>query len=166
MIGFSGRPWRNLGGNGTTYSNLPNLQTTWETNPHTGLDTRGILTDYSSGPRGAALNTRRVQREAFHFLHDLQLVYPGALGAAALVNGQYLVHLEHWPSHPLTKGSYTCYKPGQFTTMAGWEGASAGNLLFAGEHANSFYEWQGFMEGAALSGLAAARSIAAMAKIQ
>ncbi|MBD2329037.1 FAD-dependent oxidoreductase [Alkalinema sp. FACHB-956] len=33
------------------------------------------------------------------------------------------------------------------------------NLLFAGEHTNSFYEWQGFLEGAALSGLAAARHI-------
>jgi monoamine oxidase len=27
--------------------------------------------------------------------------------------------------------------------------------LFAGEHTNSFYEWQGFMEGALLSGIAA-----------
>ena len=30
------------------------------------------------------------------------------------------------------------------------------NLFFAGEHTSSFYEWQGFMEGAALSGLRAA----------
>ena len=39
------------------------------------------------------------------------------------------------------------------------EGVPAGNVLFAGEHANSFYEWQGFMEGATLSGIAAAQSI-------
>ena len=32
-------------------------------------------------------------------------------------------------------------------------------LYFAGEHANSFYEAQGFMEGAALSGLKAATDI-------
>ena len=64
------------------------------------------------------------------------------------------------------KGSYTCYKPGQFTTMAGLEGLSVGNLFFAGEHANSFYEWQGFMEGAALSGIAAAQSILTTAKIR
>jgi monoamine oxidase len=48
--------------------------------------------------------------------------------------------------------------------MAGLEAVPAGNLLFAGEHANSFYEWQGFMEGAALSGIAAAQSILATAK--
>lgn len=57
------------------------------------------------------------------------------------------------------KGSYTCYLPGQFTTIAGNEGKSVGNLHFAGEHANSFYEWQGFMEGAVLSGLDAAAAV-------
>ena len=164
MLGFSSRPWRELGGNGTAYSDLPHVQTTWETNPNLGSTTRGILTDYSSGPRGAQLDSKKVQHEASRFLSDLNLVYPGALGAATLVNGEYLVHLEHWPSNPMTRGSYSCYKPGQFTTMAGWEGVPAGNLLFAGEHTNSFYEWQGFMEGATLSGLAAARAIAAMAK--
>lgn len=164
MIGFSGRPWHTLGGNGTSYSDLPNHQTTWETNPTLGSDTRGILTDYSSGQRGARLDPTAVQTEARRFLQDLNFVYPGTLGAATLVQGQYLAHLEHWPSNPLAKGSYTCYRPGQFTTMAGLEGVPAGNLLFAGEHANSFYEWQGFMEGAALSGIAAAQSILATVK--
>lgn len=71
--------------------------------------------------------------------------------------GQYVAHMEHWPGNPLVKGSYTCYRPGQFTTIAGNEGKPVGNILFAGEHANSFYEWQGFMEGAALSGIEAAK---------
>jgi len=39
------------------------------------------------------------------------------------------------------------------------EGEAAVPLYFAGEHANSFYEAQGFMEGAALSGLQAAKDI-------
>ncbi len=164
MIGFSSRPWRTLGGNGTAYSDLTNLQTTWETNPTLGSETRGILTDYSSGQRGAGLNPNTVQIEAQQFLTDLNQVFPGTLGAATLAQGQYLAHLEHWPSNPFMKGSYTCYKPGQFTTIAGLEGLSAGNLLFAGEHTNSFYEWQGFMEGAALSGIAVAKSILATAK--
>jgi monoamine oxidase len=45
------------------------------------------------------------------------------------------------------------------TTIAGHEGTSVGNVHFAGEHANSFYEWQGFMEGAALSGIDVAERI-------
>lgn len=163
MIGFSSRPWHALGANGTAYADLANIQTTWETNPSRGTATRGVLTDYSSGQRGAGLHPNNVQAEAQRFLTDLNLVYPGTLGAAMRTQGQYLAHLEHWPSNPFMKGSYTCYKPGQFTTMAGLEGLSVGNLLFAGEHTNSFYEWQGFMEGAALSGIAAAQSILAMA---
>ncbi|MET0500909.1 MAG: FAD-dependent oxidoreductase, partial [Candidatus Binatia bacterium] len=94
------------------------------------------------------------------FLTDLDNVFPGALAAATRdASGRFLVHLEHWPSNPLTQGSYTCYRPGQFTSIAGNEGTPVGNLYFAGEHTNSFYDWQGFMEGAALSGIQAANEI-------
>jgi monoamine oxidase len=74
-------------------------------------------------------------------------------------NEGYLAHLEHWPSNPLTRGSYTCYLPGQFTTIAGNESKPVENVFFAGEHTNSFYEWQGFMEGALLSGIQASNDI-------
>ncbi|MBX3303190.1 MAG: FAD-dependent oxidoreductase [Nitrospira sp.] len=163
-IGFSSRPWHALSSDGTSYSDLSNHQTTWESNPTRGSDTRAILLDYSSGQRGARLNPTDVHIETQRFLQDLNHVYPGALEAATLIQGRYLAHLEHWPSNPLTQGSYTCYRPGQFTAIAGLEGVPAGNLFFAGEHTNSFYEWQGFMEGAALSGITAARSILATTK--
>lgn len=159
MIGFSRRPWVEQGSNGSSYADLANCQTTWETNPINGTATRGIITDYSSGPRGASLNPGAVQTEAGKFLADLDKVFPGALAAATRKSGKFVVHLEHWPSHPLTRGSYTCYKPGQFTSIAGLEGKPVGNLHFAGEHTNSFYIWQGFMEGAALSGIQAASEI-------
>jgi monoamine oxidase len=159
MVGFSSRPWYDLGCNGASYSDLPNHQATWETNPINGSDTRGILTDYSSGTRGVTLNPNKVQTEADRFLRDLDLVLPGTFAAASRNNGKYLAFLEHWPSNPLTKGSYTCYTPGQFTSISGNEGKPVGNLHFAGEHANSFYVWQGFMEGACLSGIDAANEI-------
>ena len=160
MIGFNGRPWLGLGSSGESYSDLPNHQLTWETNPSKSGANRGVLTDYSSGLRGAHLNSSDPQGEASQFLSDLDRVFPGALASAKRdAQSKFLVHLEHWPSNPLTKGSYTCYLPGQFTSIAGTEGKPVGNLYFAGEHANSFYEWQGFMEGAALSGIDAARAI-------
>ena len=165
-IGFSSRPWRRLGSNGTSYSNLPDHQTTWEPNQSLGSDTRGILLDYAGGQRGARLNPAAVQVEAQRFLQYLERVYPGTMEAVTLIQGQYLVHLEHWPSNPMMRGSYTCYRPGQFTSIAGLEGVRTGNLCFAGEHTNSFYEWQGFMEGAARSGIAAAQSILATAKMR
>jgi monoamine oxidase len=161
MVGFSSRPWAAAGGDGTSYSDLLNHQTTWETNPSRAAAARAILTDYSGGVRGAALRPGQVQQEAARFLVDLNMVFPGALSAATEVAGLYRVHLEHWPSNPLSRGSYTCYTPGQFTTIAGREATPVGNLFFAGEHTNSFYEWQGFMEGAVLSGLAAAAAVRA-----
>ncbi len=161
MLGFRGPFWFDLGSNGASYSDLRNHQCTWETNPSRAIvGSRAILTDYSSGRRGERLDPDRTQAEAERFLRDLELVYRGA--AAAVMRdrrGRIIAHLMHWPSYPLTKGSYTCYLPGQFTSIAGNEGKSIDNLHFAGEHANSFYEWQGFMEGAALSGIDAAKAV-------
>jgi monoamine oxidase len=40
--------------------------------------------------------------------------------------------------------------------MEGWLGEPAGNLAFAGEHTDAFHDFQGFIEGAAQSGIRAA----------
>jgi len=159
MVGFDGPVWAAHGSNGTSYSDLPNHQTTWETNPSSATTQHAVLTDYAGGVRGRQLDPSKVQLEAGAFVTDLDRVFPGAAAAATRVNGSYVAHLEHWPSNPSSRGSYTCYLPGQFTTIADNEGKAVGNLHFAGEHANSFYEWQGFMEGALLSGIAAASEI-------
>lgn len=160
MLGFIGPFWHTLGASGASYSDLPNHQTTWETNPTRASAGDAILTDYSSGDRGRSLNPNQTQVEAQRFLNDLDRVFPGAIVTAKRDgSGRLLAHLEHWPSNPLMKGSYTCHLPGQFTTIAGNEGKSIGNLHFAGEHADSFYSWQGFMEGAVLSGLDAASAV-------
>jgi monoamine oxidase len=160
MIAFAGRPWADAGGSGSAYSDLPNLQASWETNR--GLSTStGIITDYASGERGAALRVSDTQVQVENFLRDFERVVPNAIDRALKKEGQYIAHLEHWPSNPLSLGSYTCYRPGQFTTLAGLEAEPAGLLKFAGEHADSFYSWQGFMEGACLSGIRAANELLA-----
>ena len=157
MVGFEGPYWAELGSDGASYSDLANHQTTWETSPSTATSANAVLTDYSGGVRGK--NLGNVQTECGKFIADLERVYPGAAAHVKKPGGKYLAHLEHWPSNPLTRGSYTCYLPGQFTTIADNEGKPVGNLHFAGEHANSFYVWQGFMEGALLSGIDAANEI-------
>jgi monoamine oxidase len=161
MVGFDGPFWRALGSSGASYSDLQHHQATWETNPTGATAVRAVLTDYSSGNRGASLDPRQVQVEAGRFLGDLERIFPGTGSHVTRTRNGYRAHLEHWPSNPLSKGSYTCYRPGQFTTIAGNEGKRVGNLLFAGEHTNSFYESQGFMEGACLSGLDAAGQLLA-----
>ena len=164
MVVFNGRPWDELlGSGGGTYTDLPNVQATWESNR--GRATRsGIVTDYASGDRGVALKPSKLQSQVASFLTDFDTVLPGTKARAATSGGKYVAHLEHWPSNPWSRGSYTCYTTGQFTTIAGIEGQAAGPLKFAGEHADSFYSWQGFMEGACLSGIRAANEVLADVK--
>ncbi|QSQ18903.1 FAD-dependent oxidoreductase [Pyxidicoccus parkwayensis] len=160
MVGFQGPVWSARGCDGATYSDLADHQATWETNPGRATARDAVLTDYSSGVRGASLDPNNVAREAERFLAALDRVVPGVAPAVKRgTGGRILAHLEHWPSNPNTRGSYTAYRPGQFTSICGNEGKPVGNLYFAGEHANSFYEWQGFMEGAALSGKDTAAAI-------
>ena len=164
MVAFDGRPWEELhGSGGGTYTDLPNVQATWESNR--GRATRfGIITDYASGDRGVALRPNKLQMQVAGFLTDFDVVLPGTKARAATSGGKYVAHLEHWPTNPWSRGSYTCYQTGQFTSVAGLEGQAAGPLKFAGEHADSFYSWQGFMEGACLSGIRAANEILADVK--
>jgi len=160
MVGFASRPWVAAGNNGTSYSDLANLQACWETNPARASATQAILTDYTGGALGARMDPTRVPTEVARFLADYERVIPGVTAAARRsAGGAVLAHLEHWPSNPLCKGSYTANHPGYFTTIADLEATPVNNLHFAGEHTSSFYEWQGFLEGAALSGIRAAAEV-------
>ena len=162
MLSFVGRPWWELSNsNGASYSDLPNHQSTWESNPSLALNSvRGVLTDYAGGQRGARLDPSRVQTEANAFLSDLDKVYPGS---AARVRrdgrGRVLAHIENWSRLPLFQGAYTNNQPGYFTTLEGLYAPPVGNIFFAGEHTDSFYSYQGFMEGALLSGARAADEV-------
>ena len=78
----------------------------------------------------------------------------------------YKRQAQHWSNNPYSKGAYTCHRPGYFTMIAHNEAKAVGNVLFAGDHTSSFYEWQGFMEGAALSGLRAAGEALALSQRQ
>jgi monoamine oxidase len=160
MVGFDARPWRTLGCTGQVYARgLTNVQNTWETNPSFRGPT-AVLTDYVGGHRGESLDPSNVQAEAEGFLQALEHALPGVDAAATrLAGGAIRAMMKHWPSAPWQQGSYVCNHPGYFTTIAGYEGTRVGNLLFAGEHANSFYEWQGWMEGAVSTGAAAAKEL-------
>lgn len=163
MIGFRARPWlERQHCNGGSYSDLPNHQNTWETSPETALvGQRGVITDYSGGERGARLDPARLQTEATAFLGDLERIWPGC-GAFVRrdAQGRAVAHLENWSRNPLFRGAYTNNQPGYFTTLEGqYAKPGAPGLYFAGEHTDSFYSYQGFMEGALLSGARAADQV-------
>ncbi len=161
MVAFNGRHWASeFQASGTSYSDRTNVQNTWESNP-AKAGSRAILTDYASGHRGVSLRTSHVQQQVGAFLNDLEVVFPGVKATAVETGANYVAHLEHWPTNPNSLGSYTCYRPGQFTGIEGLSAEASGLMKFAGEHADSFYSWQGYMEGACLSGLRAANEVLA-----
>lgn len=162
MVGFRGRPWfERQGSNGASYSDLANHQSTWETQPSLAINyQRGVLTDFSGGERGARLDPTRLQAEASAFLGDLDRVYPGSAALALRDSrNRAVAHLENWSRLPLFGGGYTSNQPGYFTTLEGLYAQPVGKLYFAGEHTDSFYSCQGFMEGALLSGARAADEV-------
>lgn len=152
MVGFSERLWRTAGGsNGSVLTDLP-IQLVWEsTRLQPGA--AGILVGYTGGRRGVEAGEGTPAEQAERFARELDRVFPGV---AALRLGEARFH---WPSFPWVRGSYACYRPGQWTSIAGAEGERVGNLHFAGEHTS--YDFQGFMEGGAESGTRAAEEILA-----
>jgi len=82
-------------------------------------------------------------------------------GLTALWNGKS--QLQDWTSYPLTCGSYSFWKVGQYTKFAGVEGEMEGNCHFCGEHTS--LDSQGYLNGAVESGeRVAAEIVAALGK--
>ncbi len=166
LVGFDQPVWKSRHGlNGTGFSDRGLMQATWEANPSRAGGDHAVLASYVGGAQARAMGPATAQADAATFLGHLDQAVPGALAAASRNGaGQLAAYVENWSSNPFSKGSQSCNRPGYFTTLAHNEAKPVGNLLFAGEHTSSFYEWQGFMEGAALSGLRAAGEVLALAK--
>ena len=137
------------------------IQTLWDTSSgQTG--SRGLLVDYTSGPRGAAyapptaysttIDSANVQDYAHNCLQQLERVFPGI---TAHYTGK--AALSYPTGDPYLLGSYSCWRVGQYTHFGGYEKVRQGPIHFAGEHCS--VEFQGFMEGAAREGARAAHEI-------
>jgi len=154
LVGFRSRPWQKLGYSGATYSDEM-FQLAWD-NSFMQPGTAGGLTLYSGGKLALAAGEGTAEEAAARLMRGIERAYPGATRER---NGK--VSRIHWPTFPWTRASYSCYKPGQWTTIAGAEGLPVGNLFFAGEHCS--YDFQGYMNGAAQSGADTAKAV--MAKL-
>jgi monoamine oxidase len=145
MAGFSRPVWReDHGALGSATTDLP-LQQTWDTS--LGQDgATAILTNFLGGRAGLEAGDGTAEDWVTRVtLPGLDEVYPGA--AAAYTAGSAV--RMHWPTVPTQRGSYTCYRPGQWAFWS-LEGEREGELHFCGEHTSA--DFQGWMEGAAESG--------------
>jgi monoamine oxidase len=150
LVGFKSRPWEKLGYSGATYSDEM-FQLAWA-NSFLQPGTAGGLTLYSGGKLAHDVGQGTAEEAAVRLMRGIERAYPGTTGER---NGK--VSRFHWPTFPWVKGSYSCYKPGQWTSIAGSEGLPVGNLFFAGEHCS--YDFQGYMNGAAQTGADTARAV-------
>ena len=150
ICGFDRRIWAEKGFSGATFSDL-GYQSCWETS-RGQAGTHGLLTNFLGGKAGVALADGSEGDNARRFVGQADKIFPGV---AKAFTGDAVRFT--WPSHPFTRGSYTCYKPGQYQAFAGAEGLSTAGLHFCGEHTSR--RFSGFMNGAVESGERAAREI-------
>ncbi len=115
--------------------------------------TAGLI-DTPSTPYVTAAESPAVGRHVQRFFTQLDEIWPGVSrqwnGKATFGNVQV---------DPNIQASYSCWLLGQYTSIAGYERVRQGQIHFAGEHCSVAN--QGFMEGAAETGVAAAREILA-----
>ena len=150
LLGFDSKVWRKYNYSGYAFTNNV-MQTGWD-NSWAQSKSSGGYTVYQGGNAGLALGTGTPESQSAKFINQLDEMWPGCKRA---FNGN--VQRMHWPTYRFTKGSYACYKVGQYTSIRGAEIKTIGNFYFAGEHCSSYY--QGFMNGAAETGRIAAHNI-------
>jgi monoamine oxidase len=161
QLQFANRLWNDQGSNGASYSDT-GYQNTWDvTRAQAGAT--GILVDYTGGnvagalaagtPYATAANAK-VTTLARRFLGQLEPVFPGI---GSRWNGR--ATLSTPMLDPNLNLSYSYWKVGQYAGFSGWEGLREGPIHFAGEHCSQ--DFQGYMEGGASTGLAAANEILA-----
>jgi monoamine oxidase len=153
MIGTTSRPWTDdifpVKAVGEFYSR--EFQVMWDTSR--GQDgTRGILTNYLSGVQDLPTALAGIRAGMAKF--------PPAM-AASLDESNIATFF--WARYPFNKGSFTCPRVGQYTTLLEVAGTPelGGRLQFAGEHTSA--DFAGFMCGGVDSGERVAKAILEMA---
>lgn len=152
ILGMNRRTWRT---HHRTAGYLFNdhIQNGWDSSHMQGSNGgAGAYTIFTGAQRAIDMANMSGSQQALaaQYLPVLDNIFKGSKDA---YNGNALV--ADWPNQEFIKASYAGYTVGQWSSIAGTEGAPVGNLLFAGEHCSE--DWQGFMNGGAETGKAAAR---------
>jgi monoamine oxidase len=111
---------------------------------------QGILCSYAIGEKADVLAAQNAQRRSEIITQDLLPLNEHAPKFA--LNIQSVA----WQRDVYTQGAYAFYRPGQWFKLRPILQQPHGKVLFAGEH---LADWQGFMEGAVVTGEAAAGAL-------
>lgn len=174
VLAYEGTPWSEKPNDAMGYLFHKQIVNGWDSSyDKTPNNPYGAYVCYFGGKYSATLNkmsaksamappshlwkTELPEAKVKEFVQELGKVFTGSKEKFA---GKHV--FVNWIDYPYVKASYSCYKVGQWTTIAGMEGEAVGNVFFAGEHCSE--DFQGFMNGAAESGKSAANQILAVAK--
>jgi monoamine oxidase len=152
FLGVNERIWRKQNYAGYTFSDngvINGYDNTQLQNNNSGA---GGFTVFLGGKAGAELGAQDMGLLKKKFVRALNEIFPGF---GATFNNKFMRW--DWPGYVFSKGSYTSYKTGQYTTLSGTQFPEVDNLYFAGEHCS--YGFQGFMNGGAETGRRAAQNI-------
>lgn len=150
IAGLKKRVWREQGYGGNIFSDEP-FQLAWD-NSRLQPSQAGGVTFFSGGKLGMECGQNDMQTQVKRLMPGLEKAYPGLKSQFNGKAGWF-----HWPTYKWTMGSYTCYKPGQWSGLGGAEIEPVGNLHFAGEHCS--VDFQGYMNGGAETGRRAAEAV-------
>lgn len=142
---FTSRPWWTVHNESGLLTTDRGVQQGWDsTIGQAGDGVVGIWTNFVGGTQGLRSGEGTAEDWFGGILADLEVIWPGCQAAWSGAAQRM-----HWPSFPWSKGSYTCYRPGQWQFWS-TEGVREGNVHFCGEHCS--VDFQGWMEGAAETG--------------
>ncbi|MBC8048133.1 MAG: FAD-dependent oxidoreductase [Fimbriimonadaceae bacterium] len=150
FAGFDKRIWRQQQYAGAVFTDN-GFQCGWD-NTQLQQNEKGGFTMFTGGKLSDELGTKDPADLVKNFLPLIDKIYPNASGTF-----NNITHRMYWPTYKYSKASYVSFKPGQYTTMSGLISEPIGNIYFAGEHCS--YDFQGFMNGAATTGVEAAKKV-------
>jgi monoamine oxidase len=149
LLQFSDRFW-NRAGRPTAFGTDGPLGAVWDGNEQQ----RGpaILTLLGGGNASRELQALVRDEPAAILPHLRWLGRPARLLASRVIV---------WDTDPWVRGGYAYFHAGFDPRLRDWLARPAGRILFAGEHTSQ--RWQGYLNGAVVSGLRAAAEVAALA---
>ncbi|HEX8144832.1 MAG TPA: FAD-dependent oxidoreductase [Pyrinomonadaceae bacterium] len=117
----------------------------------------GILCSYAIGEKADVLAAQDERRRTDIITRDLLPLDERAPQLARNIQSYA------WQRDRYTQGAYALYRPGQWFTIRPVLQRPHGKVLFAGEH---LADWQGFMEGAVVTGEEAAKNLAGRRRLR
>lgn len=162
VLGYEGQPWRSKQNNAMGYLFTNDMTNGWDGSVNrTENNPFGAYVAYFGGNFSQKLCDESFKNPLAPPSHVWRTELPDARvnGFVDELDKIFIHSKEHfkgkhvfvnWIEYPYVKASYSCYKPGQWTTIAGLEIQPVGNFFFAGEHCSEMF--QGFMNGAAETG--------------